>query len=255
MKADRTEASGRAAAPSEGGEGGTGAAGLPRTIDASAGPKLQAAGGCTINAVREMVGGVVDEKLLSAANPNGAVAGMGRSIVNEEIAADGERQSKLEDTAAAVSKIVSAAVLHVVKTTPPARSIYDMGRDELDAAARKSVSRFKKFREDLCEVLIRRLVAIVGDAAAPDDVLTIFFPPAARKNETYSSSEFDKIIMSLLNKLYKLNALKTKHERPFILQAKVQLDLTSLDVLDVALPAVGRTVLHQGRSEARKSFF
>lgn len=130
-----------------------------------------------------------------------------------------------------------------------------MGRDELDAAARKSVSGFKKFREHLLEVLIRRIVAIVGDAAAPVDVLTVFFPPAARKNETYSNSEFNKIIMSLLNVLYELNALKAKEERPFILQAKVQLDVTSLDVLDVSLLAVGRTALHQGRSEASKSFF
>lgn len=214
-----------------------------------------AAPDATINAMRAMISEVIEEMLSKALDKSGPVAALVRSVCAEELAARAEAQPSTDAIAATISKTVTAAVVHVIKTTPQARSVYEMGRDELDAAAKKSVSGFKKFREQLPQVLTRRMSAIAADADVPNDVLTIFFPAAARKNQTYSNVEFDKIIMSLLNTIYKLNWLKPKAERPYILQSKQQLDVHALDIIDEALLSLGRTALHEGRSEARKLFF
>lgn len=208
-----------------------------------------------IDAMRDMVSKVMDEKLAAALDKSGPLAELVRSVCREELAAYGERQPSPQASGSAIAKAVTASVVHVIKTTPQARSVYEMGREELDAAAKKSVSGFKKFRENLPDVLSRRITSIATDDGVPDDVLTIFFPAAARKNRTYSNAEFDKIVMSLLNTLYKLNWLQAKEERPFILQSKQLLDVNALDVLDVALLSLARTALHEGRSEARRLFF
>lgn len=86
-------------------------------------------------------------------------------------------------------------------------------------------------------------------------MLTIFCPPAARNHKTYANTEFEMVIMSLLDKVYKQNVQLPKEERPFILQAKKQLDVNGIDVLDDALLGIGRTALHKGHSDARKLFF
>lgn len=225
----------------------------PESLDAV--PSLGAAPDAMRNAMKSTVSEVIDEVLSKALDQNGPVAALVRSVCKEELAAHAERQPKPDTIAATISKTVTAAVVHVVKTTPQARNVYEMGRDELEAAAKKSVSGFKKFREHLPQVLSRRMSSIAADVNAPDDVLTIFFPAAAKKNKTYSNVEFEKIIMSLLNTIYKLNWIKPKEERPYILQLKQQLDVNALDVLDQALLSLGRTALHEGRSEARKLFF
>lgn len=228
---------------------------IARAIFELSKPDLLAAREDLVVSLKQAIEKMLEETIAATLAEDGPVAELVRFICKEEIDAFGERQPKPEDIAASVSKAVGAAVIHVIKTTPQARSVHQMSKDELCAAASKAVSGFKKFREHLPDILTRRITAIAANDDATDDVLTIFFPPASKKIQTYSHVEFEKIVMSLLNTIYKQNWLKAKEERPFIMRMKQQLDVSSLDVLDVTLLALGRTALHEGRSEARKLFF
>lgn len=245
----------RPAPAAAGAPGPSDTAGIAHAIVEHSRPELLAARAGVIDAMKAALGEVMDQQFAGMVDKRGPLAELVRAICKEEIAAHSEQQPKPEAATAEITKAVCASVVHVIKTTPQARNVHEMGKDELEAAAKKSVRGFKRFREYLPEVMARRIVAIAADAEAPDDVLTIFFPAAARKNRTYSNTEFDKLIMSLLNTIYKKNWLKPKEERPFIMQHKRQLDVEALDVLDVALLALGRSALHEGRSEARGLFF
>lgn len=120
--------------------------------------------------------------------PDGRLASDIRCIVKEEVEAHAERQQKMETLGNKMIKKVSEAVIHVIKTTPRMRAVEDMSMGELSLAVYAAVGP-KKVRELLPEVLNRGITAIAADAASPDDVHTIGFPSARKKQKTYSNIE------------------------------------------------------------------
>lgn len=180
-------------APRTGGaHGRADTAGIADAIFERSRPDLLAAHAELINGTKAAVGQMMDQKFTELVDKRGPLAELVRSICKEEIVAHSEQQPKLEAATAEITKAVCTSVIHVIKTTPPARSVHELGKEELEAVAKKSVGGFKRFREYLPEVMARRIISIAADEDAPDDVLTIFFPAAARKNRTYSNTEFER---------------------------------------------------------------
>lgn len=238
----------------------TDTAGIARAIFQHAQPELLMAQESILEALGDTMTALLDKKFAALVEKDGALAELTRGIIKEEIAAYGERQPKAEDVADGIAQKVSATVVKCIKTTPQIRSADQMGREELNATVAKAVGGFKTFRNLLPGVLNRRISTIDADARkdggeGAEDVLTISFPAASKKNQTYSNTEFDKMIKSLLHALYDQNRLKPVNQRPAVLRRKTKLDVNSIDAVDAALLALGRSALHDGRSEARKLFF
>lgn len=238
----------------------TDTAGIAQAIFEHSRPEWLTAQKSIVTSMEELVSSLLDEKLAALVDKGGPLASLTRGIVKEEVNAYSERQPHADTVADGITQKVTTAVLQVIKTTPQTRSADQMGREELTATVTKAVGGFKRFRTLLPGVLNRRITALAEDArkngrAAAEDVLTISFPAASKKNKTYSNTEFDKMIKSLLHALYDQNRLKPVNERPAVLRRKTQLDVNAIDAVDAALLALGRSALHDGRSEARKLFF
>lgn len=185
---------------------------------------------------------------------DGELAALVRCLVREELDAFAERQPKMDATLAGVKADVREAVVNAIKTTPAARSADQMTKAEVCAAIGTAVG-YKKLRDLLPEVLSRRVVAIAKDDSDLHDVTTISFPAASKKRKSYANTEFDKIVKSLVHKLYEQNAMKPEEQRPPVLRKKVRLLVHDMDMVDELITAAARVALHDGRSEARKLFF
>lgn len=113
---------------------------------------------------------------------------------------------------------------------------------------------YKKIRELLPEVLSRRIISISKDETTLHDVSTIAFPAVSKKRKSYANNEFDKVVKSLVHKLYEQNALKPQDERPNVLRHKELLAVHDMDLVDDLILAAARAALHDGRPEAQKLF-
>lgn len=204
--------------------------------------------------LEERMVSAVERNTTELLDPAGPLAGHLRCLVREELDAHMERQPQIDDIVAGVTKDIRAAVIHAIKTTPLSRSTDQMTKAEVSAAVATAVG-YKKIRELLPEVLSRRILAISQDDSELHDVTTISFPAASKKRKSYANAEFDKVIKSLVHKLYEQNALKSPDERPPILRNKERLLVHDMDLVDDLILAAARVALHDGRSEARKLFY
>lgn len=186
--------------------------------------------------------------------PDGPLASIILCTVKEEVDARAERQPKMETLGNQMTKKVSEAVIHVIKTTPRMRAVDDMSKSELSVSVYAAVGS-KKIRELLPEVLHRRITAIAADESSPDDVLNIGFPAASKKRKTYSNTEFDKVVKSLVHRLYEKNGLKPVEWRATVLRHKRRLVMKDMDNVHNLIMGIARQALHDGCSEARKQFF
>lgn len=218
-------------------------------------PQLSSVWEAHTRAVDERLEAVVERKIADIVDPAGAMASMVRCLVREELDASAERRPQVDNVLGNVVKEVRDTVVQAIRTTPQMRTADQMTKTEVNAAISTAVG-YKKIRDLLPEVLSRRITAIFKDDASDiRDVSTISFPAASKKRKSYANIEFDKVVKSLVHKLYEQNALKPKNERHAVLRNKERLLLHDMDMVDDLICAAARVALHDGRSEARKLFF
>lgn len=138
-------------------------------------------------------------------------------MVLKELDSHWDRQPKMDSLATSITKNVSAAVIHIVKTTPPTRSVAQMTKAEVTAPVGAALG-YRKIRELLTEVLSRRITAISKNGEGLCDFCTISFRASSKKRKNYANSEFDKALKSLVHKLYEQNGVKEEEQQPLILR-------------------------------------
>lgn len=161
-----------------------------------------------------------------------------------------QRQPKVESIATDITQKVSTAVMHVVKTTPRTRSVKHMNND--DVAEMSKEFGVKKCRAQLTEVLKGRITSLAADPATVIDECTMGFSAETKNRKTYSSIEFDKVVICLVHILYEQDGLPAVEQQPQVLRSKLRLMVDNMHRVDEASHAAIRDSLQNGGSDARK---
>lgn len=180
---------------------------------------------------------------------------MVRAVVREELDAFAERQEPTQRTrdeshVVAVSGAMEAAVKRCLAEKP----VELMSDEEVRKAVMVAIPT-KTVRQNHGPVLNEAMKMFILDARFKDDALTMSFPASSALLETDVNEAFTKIVLAILQRIYKANGELAADKQPTIIRGKLAVVPDATDRADRAAMTQVRGALHDPRSRTRKHIF
>lgn len=175
-----------------------------------------------------------------------------RLIVREELDASEERRQpalalQQEKLLKATTGAVEASVMKCLQEKP----VELMTDEEIQKAALASLPT-KSIRQHHGPVLNECIKMLMEDDRYKGDALTASFPPSSPLYETLVNEAFSKIVLGIVQRVYKSNGELSPGKQPHIFKGKDRIVPSAMDRVDRAVVNITRNCLHDPRCKTRR---
>lgn len=175
-----------------------------------------------------------------------------RALVREELDAFAERRHPREDKRdKELVTSVAGAMESAIKKCLSEKPIELMSDDEVRKAMMVAIPT-KTVRQHHGPVLNGAMKMLMSDPRYMNDTLTMSFPATSQLLDTHVNEAFFKIIMGVLQRIYKANAELPKNQQPHVIRGKASVVPDATDRADRAAMTQVRGGMHDPRSRSRK---